>query len=165
MFGAFTGPEELRRYVGELAPRCTALRGAYIVRDETSPKTQLLICATNPGTHNDDFHRTHSRELAIIRSELPSFGVEEVFFADLHDEGYILVVEPIEPIEKSEILGDGCWTYTPEGEVELGRLLRGLGELAWRAWEEVVVPQVAQQALEEQGTESEEDSGSEVTSA
>jgi hypothetical protein len=96
--------------------------------------------------------------VAIIRAGLSDLGVEELFFSDLDHQGYVLVVQPTEPIEMSEVLAEGCWTFTPEGELELGLLLKGLSELTWRAWDEAEVPQIVQQLSEAEesagGTES-----------
>jgi hypothetical protein len=169
MFKPFLNTEPIRSLVFEdFAPKCSALRGVYVLKDELSRGLLILICGTNPGTSYSGGGPNHSRELAIIRAELPNFGVEELLFADLATEGYVLVVRPTDPMEKAKTLAEGCWTFTPGSEMKLGRLLKGLTELAWRAWEEAVLPQLAEQQaqldppgddeLEDEDTESEQGS-------
>jgi hypothetical protein len=108
-----------------------------VIDDDSSRTQRFVICGTNPGTHYDG-RQDHSAELAIVRAGLAALGVKEVFFADLGDDGYILAAEPTQAIERREILADGVYSFTPQSEVELGRLLKALSDLAWHAWEQAV---------------------------
>jgi hypothetical protein len=165
MIGAIYIPNLLWPVFGELLPKSTPFRGASVVRDNTSAQTLILICATDPGAMNVDAPRNHAPELALIRAELPKFGVEEVVFADLGPAGYLLLVQPTAPPEKSEALGEDCWAFTPEGELALGRLLKGLGDLAWRAWEEVEASRIAREPEEDEAEgEAGEDEGEAASS-
>jgi hypothetical protein len=155
--------------LGALARGCTPVRGAYVIsengpRTDRPPREQILVCGTDPGTDRDPGLASRARELAIIRAELPKLGVEELFFSELYTYGFVLIVKPIEPIAMSETLAEGVWTYSPRSEVALGRLLKGLNELVWRAWEEAAVPLLLEadpeEELEEDGPEEPEDSGS-----
>jgi hypothetical protein len=125
------------------------MRVASVIHDPRSQDEQILICAMDPGTDRPGFDYGHSRELEAVRAELPSFGVEEILFAELDKFGYVLVVRPTRRIAKSESYAEGCWTYTPTGEVELGRLLRGLTDLAWRAWEQGIAARAEGRTTEE----------------
>jgi hypothetical protein len=137
MFGLWTDQEGLNPFIVEKYLRkCTPLRGVFVIRDDQSRRERFVICGMNPGT-DDGFPHSHAAEVAVVRAELPALGVEEVFFADLSSNGYVLVVEATQPTRKTETIADDVWTYTPESEVELGRLLKAMSELTWRAWEEV----------------------------
>jgi hypothetical protein len=157
MFKEFYVPDMLRPVFGELVPKSTPFRGASVVQDHTSAETQILICGTDPGALGVGAPWSHAAELALVRAELPEFGVEEVFSAELGPAGYLLLVQPICPPEKTNAIGDvdqDCWTFTAEGELALGRLLKGLGDLAWRAWEQVEASRIARE-LEEDEAEGE----------
>jgi len=149
MFGFFIPTERLRQLLSEDFTRhYTPVRGVFVAHNDKSRHVQIMLCGTNPGTDTMGPIK-HARELAMIRAELPRLGVEEVFFADFDYQGYVLVVEPTEPLEKSETIADGCWTFTPGSDIKLGRLLKELSALTWRGWEEGFVPQIAQQLAEE----------------
>jgi hypothetical protein len=161
VFGSCFGPEAIGPLIREeLGRRCTPLRGAFVVQEENTPDTQIAIVATSPGDeHAGHPPRKNSAEIAIIRAGLPDLGVEEVLSADWDGGGYVLVVRPTERIGKHEDNAEGFWTFTPDGMIKLGRLLQRLGALAWRAWEEAAVPQLAageEVAEREDGASSEE---------